>query len=78
MEDDSRNHNDQKENDSRRKQYTQGNQKKHDKVAQALKKENGLTWKEDEVVYMEGIIYVPNNKKIKKEILKENHDLVDV
>jgi len=27
---------------------------------------------------MEGRIYVPNNKKIKEEILKENHDLVDV
>ena len=30
------------------------------------------------MVYMEGRIYVPNNKKIKEEILKENHDLVDV
>ena len=27
---------------------------------------------------MEGRVYVPNNKKIKEEILKENHDLVDV
>jgi len=27
---------------------------------------------------MEGRIYVPNNKKIKEEILKENHDSVDV
>ena len=47
-------------------------------VVQALKKENGLTWEEDGVVYMEGRIYVPNNKKIKEEILKENHDSVDV
>ena len=47
-------------------------------VVQALKKENGLTWEEDRVVYMEERIYVPNNKKIKKKILKENHDLVDV
>ena len=47
-------------------------------VVQALKKEDGLTWEEDGVVYMEGRIYVPNNKKIKEEILKENHDLVDV
>jgi len=29
-------------------------------------------------VYIEGRIYVPNNKKIKEEILKENHDSVDV
>ena len=48
------------------------------KVVQTLKKEDGLTWEEDGVVYMEEGIYVPNNKKIKKEILKENHDSVDV
>jgi len=47
-------------------------------VVQALKKEDGLTWEEDGVVYMEGRIYVLNNKKIKEEILKENHDSVDV
>ena len=47
-------------------------------VIQALKKEDSLTWKEDGVVYMEGRIYVLNNKKIKEEILKENHDSVDV
>ena len=27
---------------------------------------------------MEGRIYVPNNKKIREEILEENHNLVDV
>ena len=48
------------------------------KVVQALKKEDGLTWGENEVVYMEGKIYIPNNRKIKEEILKENHDLADV
>jgi len=37
-----------------------------------------LTWKEDGVVYIEERIYISNNKKIKKGILKENHDLVDV
>ena len=47
-------------------------------VVQALKKEDGLTQEEDGVVYMEGRIYVPNNRKIKEEILKENHDLVDM
>jgi len=47
-------------------------------VVQALKKEDSLTWEEDRVVYIEGRIYVPNNRKIKKEILKENHDLADV
>ena len=47
-------------------------------VIHALKKEDGLTQEEDGVVYMEGRIYVPNNKKIQEEILKENHDLVDI
>jgi len=47
-------------------------------VTQALKKGDGLAWEEDEVVYMEGRIYVPNNKDIKEEILKEHHNLADV
>jgi len=47
-------------------------------VVQALKKEDGLTWEEDGVVYIEERIYVPNSKKIREDILKENHDLVDV
>ena len=47
-------------------------------VVQALERNDGITWEEDELVYMEGRIYVPNNKKIKEEILKENHDSVDV
>ena len=54
------------------------NMTREKEVVQALKKEDGLTWKEDGVVYIEGRIYVPNNKKIKEEILKENHDLADV
>jgi len=43
-----------------------------------LEKQDRLTWEEDRVVYMEGRIYVPNNKRIRKEILKENHDSVDI
>jgi len=54
------------------------NMTREKEVVQALKKEDGLTWEEDGVVYMEGRIYVLNNKKIKEEILKENHDLADV
>ena len=51
---------------------------KEKEVIQALKKEYVLTWEEDRVVYMEGRIYIPNNKKIWEEILKENHDSVDI
>ena len=47
-------------------------------VVQALERNDGITWEEDRLVYMEGRIYVPNNKKIKEEILKENHDSVEV
>jgi len=54
------------------------NTMKEKEVVQALKKEDGLTWEENGVVYMEGRIYVPNNRKIREEILKENHDLADM
>ena len=47
-------------------------------VVQALEKRDGLTWEEDRVVYMEGRIYIPNNRKTKEEILKENHNSVDM
>jgi len=47
-------------------------------VVQALKKEDGLTWEEDGVVYIEGRVYVLNNKKILEEILKKNHESVDI
>ena len=56
----------------------QRNNTREKKVVQALEKQDRLTWEEDGVVYMEGRIYVPNNKKIREEILKENHDLVNM
>jgi len=43
-----------------------------------LKNKDRLTWEKDGIVYMEGRIYVPNNKKTREKILKENYDLVDV
>ena len=54
------------------------NNAQEQEVVQVLQKEDRLTWKEDWIVYMEGRIYVPNNKKTKEKILKENHDSVDV
>jgi len=47
-------------------------------VLQALQKEDGSAWEEDEVAYMEGRIYIPNNKGIKEEILREYHNPADV
>jgi len=43
-----------------------------------LEKDNGLSWKDDGIIYMEGRMYVPNSKKLKEKILQENHDSVDV
>ena len=54
------------------------NNTREKEVVQVLEKEDGLTWKEDRVVYMKERIYVPNNKKIREEILKENHNSVDI
>ena len=47
-------------------------------VVQAPRKEDSLTWEENGVVYIEGKIYVLNSKKIREDILKENHNSVDV
>jgi len=54
------------------------NNTKEQEVVQALEKNNGLSWEEDRIVYIEGRIYIPNNKKLKKKILQENHDSVDI
>ena len=56
----------------------QRNSTREKKGVQVLEKQDRLTWEEDGVVYIEERIYVLNNKKIREEILKENHDLVDV
>jgi len=64
--------------ESNRLKEIKRNTMREKEVVQALKKEDSLTWEEDGVVYMEGRIYVPNNRKIKEEILKENHDLADM
>ena len=50
------------------------NNTREKEVVQALEKKDGLTWEKDEVVYMEGRIYVPNNKDLKEEILREHHN----
>ncbi len=42
------------------------NNTREHKVDQALKKKNELAWKQDEIVYIERQIYIPNNKKLKE------------
>jgi len=51
--------------------------KKH-KVEQELKKGDGLAWEQDGITYLNGRIYIPNNRKIKEQILQENHYPVDI
>jgi len=54
------------------------NNTREQEVVQALKRKDRLTWEEDGIVYIEERTYVPNNKKTRKKILKENQDSVDV
>ena len=56
----------------------QKNNTREKKVIQALKKKDGLAWKEDGMAYMEGRIYVLNNRKLREEILKEHHNPADI
>jgi len=54
------------------------NNTREQEVVQALEKDDGLSWEQDEIMYIEGRIYIPNNKKLKEKILQENHNSVDV
>ena len=54
------------------------NNTREKEILQALKKKYGLAWKENEVVYIEGRIYMPNNKSLREEILMEHYDPADI
>ena len=41
-------------------------------------REDGHAWEDNEIVYVEEQIYIPNNKKIWEQALQENHDFADV
>jgi len=43
-----------------------------------LKKEDGLSWEQDRIAYIERRIYVLNNKRFKEKILWENYNVVDI
>jgi len=43
-----------------------------------LKKKNSIAWEQDGITYVDRRIYVPNNKKIKEQILQENHDPANI
>ena len=54
------------------------NNTREKEVTQALEKKDGLAQEEDGIAYMGGRIYVPNNKKLREEILKEHHNPADI
>jgi len=54
------------------------NNTREKEIIQALEKKDGLAWEEDGMEYMEERIYVPNNKKLREEILKKHHNPVDI
>ena len=47
----------------------QRNEMKEQEVIKKIEKEDGQFWEEDRIVYMDGRIYVLNNKKLKEKIL---------
>ena len=47
----------------------QRNGTKEKEVIQELQKEDGQAWESDEIVYIDGQIYIPNNKKLWEQIL---------
>ena len=66
--------NNSRDNDIEEKQddgkfWSIGRDIKEHKVEQELKKEDGLTWEQDRITYLDRWIYIPNNRKIKEQIL---------
>ena len=47
----------------------QRNGTKEKEVIQELQKEDRQAWESDEIVYIDGQIYIPNNKKLWEQIL---------
>ena len=56
----------------------QKNNTREKEVVQALEKNDGLTWEENGVAYMEERVYMLNNKELREEILREHHDPADI
>jgi len=54
------------------------NNTREKEVIQALENDDGLAWEDNEVAYMDGRVYVPNNRELREEILREHHDPVDI
>ena len=47
-------------------------------MCKELEKEDGQSFEEDGIVYVDGKIYILNNQKIRERILQENHEPVNI
>ena len=56
----------------------QQNETKKQEVRRELEKEDGQSWEDNGIVYVDRWSYVPNSQRIKERILKENHEPVDI
>jgi len=53
-------------------------QTREQKVTKQLKKKNGQSWEENEIVYIDDKIYIPRNRQLRDKILNNNHNPPDV
>ena len=56
----------------------QRNNTKEQEVLKELKRGKEQAWEDEEIVYVEGRIYVPNNQRIQKQVLQENYNPADI
>jgi len=54
------------------------NKTKEQEVCKELEKEDGQSYKENRIVYVDRRIYVPNNQKIREIILQGNYETVNI
>jgi len=64
------------ENDIVKKIQKNGTREKE--IIQALERKDRLAWEESGLTYMEGRVYVPNNKELREKILKGHHDPAEI
>ena len=54
------------------------NRTKEHEVVKELDKQDGQAWEDNGIVYINGRIYISNNKKIWEQILQINYNLIDI
>ena len=54
------------------------NRTKEREIVQESKKEDSQSWEDNRIVYVDGQIYISNNRKIWEQVLWENHDPMNI